>query len=74
LLPKPNITATFNRFIYDIRTRFAIADFDNHDSDYNPKLYVKFDTWTPNVAPPLVEDALCYFKEKLLHVTLATRQ
>jgi len=60
--------------MYDIRTRVAIADFDNHDSDYNPKLYVKSDTWTPDAAPPLVEDALRYFKEKLLHATLATRQ
>ena len=73
-LPKPNITATFTRFIYDVRTRFAIADFDNHDSDYNPKLYVKSDTWTPDAAPLLVEDALRCFKEKLLHATLATRQ
>jgi len=57
-----------------MRTRFAIADFDNYDSDYNPKLYVKSDTWTPDAAPLLVEDALRCFREKLLHATLATRQ
>jgi len=73
-LPQPNITATFNRFLYDIRTKFAIADFEStNSSHYNPKLYVKSPDWNPDEAPPPVEAALHHFRDKLLQATLATR-
>jgi hypothetical protein len=73
-LPKPNLEATIQRLLYDIRTRFAIADFDNCSSDYNPKLYVKSEDWSPDDAPPEVEHALQCFKNKLLQATSAARK
>ena len=72
-LPQPDITACIRRFTTDIRTRFAIADLDLPPSDYNPKLYIKSDTWDPPQAPPLVEDALHTFHEQLLQTAQANK-
>ena len=75
-LPAPDISASIKRFTKDIRTAFAVADFEpseSNDIEYIPKLYIKSDSWRPPQAPLLVEDAIHTFHEHLLQAALANR-
>ena len=75
-LPTPDIETTVRRLRASVRTSFAVADFSSGSdasSDYNPKLYIKSDTWDPPAAPLLVEDALHMLREQLTQASVANR-
>ena len=68
--PTNNIEKSIERFQHDVRTRVWVAEQEDNDRDFNPKLYLKNPFWDPPWAGDQIEAALESFVLQIqdLHV------
>lgn len=65
-LPKPRLETYIKRLTYDIRVRNFIQQIDlAEDPDYDPKLYLPSEDFTPDPAPNQIEQGIRDFKQTL---------
>jgi hypothetical protein len=73
-LPKPPIAESLERFQYNVRIKALMANTDDGDSDYDPKLYIPSIGYEPPKATPELEQALQDFGTALTNRIQANHQ
>ena len=62
--PKNNFSESFERFKYDIRTKYCFKDSNDND-EYEKKIYIKSDKWDPPDACGEIEDDIIEMEKEL---------
>ncbi len=75
-LPEPHLDETLERLTYDIRVRHFVKEKmeDGNNDDYDPKLYIKSQSFVPDDAPPQIEQGIRDFKSKLAQLIKDNKQ